>query len=215
MHTLDENRFLFHKHLIQSPLHEFLDYTLSLEATPRELYEELIIPELYSIDNLPKDGPAIWMEHKISNRIRCLMENISPRLYKEAYAKYDFDRAPLVVVLCPEGEYHDLAARMMVDIFVMAGFRTDFIGANTPKREILNALAQTPFDYLALSVTDYFNLISTKHTIEELRKLRPSLPIIAGGQAFEKNPFFLEEMAIDYFIEGIEGVFRFAEELGL
>lgn len=215
MHTLDENRFLFHKHLMLSPLHEFLDFVLDLESTPREIYEHLIIPELYSIDNLPKDGPAIWTEHKISNRIRCLMENLSRRLYEEAYAQHDFDEAPLVVVLRPEGEYHDLAARMMVDVFVMAGFRTDFIGANTPKREVLSALAQVPFDYLALSVTEYYNLIATKHTIEELRKLRPSLPIIAGGQAFEKNPEFLEEMAIDHYIEGIEGVFRFAKELGL
>ncbi len=215
MHTLDENRFLFHKHLMQSPLHEFLNYTLALDSTVRDIYEHLIIPELYSIDNLPKDGPAIWTEHKISNRIRCLMENLSRQLYEEAYAAHDFDGAPLVIILCPEGEFHDLAARMMVDIFVMAGFRTDFIGANTPKREILNALAQTPFDYLALSVTEYYNLIATKHTIEELRELRPSLSIIAGGQAFEKNPAFLEELAIDHYIEGIEGVFRFAKELGL
>jgi methanogenic corrinoid protein MtbC1 len=66
------------------------------------------------------------------------------------------------------------------------GYKVKYIGANTPSSEIESAVKIMAPDYLALSITNYYNLIYTKKLLERLRQSYPQLKIILGGQASMK-----------------------------
>ncbi|MGD9886488.1 MAG: cobalamin-dependent protein [Bacilli bacterium] len=55
------------------------------------------------------------------------------------------------------------------------------MGANTPKHDILSAVSVFKPDYVAISVTNYYNLVVTKQITKAIKEKDPSVKIIVGG----------------------------------
>lgn len=165
-------------------------YSLSLLAerkvTVSELYEEIIRPVLASIIICRADeGQAIWKEHLMTSIVRSIVE--SAHSYVEAEREANWEGAPCgkVIVLCPEEEYHEIGARMGADFFTITGFDVYFIGANTPKSNLVSAYETLKPDLIAFSVANYLNLVSVKKYIEEIReKIGSGVKITLSGGAF-------------------------------
>jgi methanogenic corrinoid protein MtbC1 len=169
-----------------------------------ELYEHLLIRSMYEIDTL-QDGEklSIWGEHVRSGIIRTIIEVSYPYLLK---IKKETTKEK-VIVLCPEQEFHELGARIVADYFTISGFDVTFIGANTPKSEFVMAINEINPDYIAISVTNYYNLVHTKRTIETIKREALVQPrIIVGGQVFEKNRDLVDEVGADLFINTLESI---------
>lgn len=162
-----------------------------------ELYEKILTPALYSIDeciDLEKD--CIWQEHIKTSIVRTIIESIYPLIIKE---KKNIRKLNIKVVLtCPEKELHDIGLRMMDDFFSLNGYESIFIGSNTPRDQLCAAISKSNPKYLAISVTDYYLLVEAKKLIQKIKeKYDNNIIIIVGGNAFKKNPSTLSNIGGD------------------
>jgi len=152
------------------------------KLTIRELYEDVLRNALYEIDCLENDAECIWKEHVKSAIVRSIIEGSYTYVLEES--KLVKKRNKKVLVVCPVEEYHEIGAKMAHDYFLLTGFDATFIGANTPLDVILNAVTYTKPDYLAISVTNYYNIINAKRIIEKVKSVKENIVILGGGQAF-------------------------------
>ena len=153
------------------------------EVTLEELYLDFITPALNEFTCTHADEDiCIWKEHRRTSIIRTILEMSYLDVLEQKASNQP--NHPTVIVVCPEEEYHEIGAIIATQFFTLNGYDAAYIGANTPKDQILKAVATFKPDVLALSVTNYYNLITTKKTIQALRKAYPGLTIAIGGSAF-------------------------------
>lgn len=171
-----------------------LDALDSRQVSVVELYEMILVPGLANvIEEYPETEELIWREHVRSGIIRTIIESAYPYILAEQ--KKTDKKKGKVIVMCPEYEDHELGARMVADYFRLAGYESTFIGARTPERTVLKAIEIVRPKYLSISVTNYFNLISVKRTIEHIKAaIDYDLIFIVGGRAFDKNPAAFQQV---------------------
>ena len=183
------------------------------------LYNEILTPAL----NTPSYGDVaggigIWEEHVRTSIVRTVLENCYPYVVRERKAKYGAaaKKGQHVIVVCPTEEFHEMGARMVADFFDLCGYGVTFVGANTPQDDILGAIAHVKPAYVAISVTDYYNLVPAKRTAAKLRELREreraAFRIVVGGAAFRKNPGLSKEMGADLLLDTFEDIRKLSEE---
>ncbi len=163
-------------------------YALSLlteeRITVNDLYELILGPLLNAMHCPENDESCIWREHVRSSIVRAVVEVSYPYVLK-AKEKPDFHAVgKCVLIVCPPEEYHEIGARMASDFFELAGFDAKYVGANTPNRDVMAAVRNLKPDYVAISVTNYYNLVKAKTTIESIRAEYPDIQIVLGGSAF-------------------------------
>ncbi len=146
------------------------------------LYQEVLSKVLRGIDCDLEPDECIWKEHVKSAIVRTIMESSFPYVIKESEKATPVNQKVLVV--CPSEEYHEIGAKMAYDFFLMNGYDAIFIGANTPTEEIVSAVKYAKPDYLAISVTDKYNIIKARQVVEHTKQEKSDLKIIIGGLAF-------------------------------
>ncbi|MFA7055764.1 MAG: cobalamin B12-binding domain-containing protein, partial [Acholeplasmataceae bacterium] len=116
-----------------------------------------------------------------------------------------------IVVLTPSFEYHEIGAIMVSHYLRLEGFDAHYIGANTPKSEILSAIRAYLPDYVALSVTNPYNIVVTKQITDEIKKFFPEIKIIVGGLAFQHEGA-KESINVDYVLQTLDDIKTFSKE---
>lgn len=180
---------------------------LSLESIEKniytipELYENVLKECLYEIDECDGDD-CIWKEHIRTSIVRSVIECLYPQVIK---VKKQFKPVnKRVVLVCPEKEYHEIGIRMVDDYFNILGYQTVFIGANTPRTQVLNSVVRTNADYLAISVTDFYLLFEAQKMINTIKDVNKDIKVIVGGIAFKYNSDSISEIGGDIYIEKYE-----------
>jgi MerR family transcriptional regulator, light-induced transcriptional regulator len=179
---------------------------LSIES----LYLELLAPSLIYFECNDVEEVCIWKEHLRTSIIRTILE-IS-YLYIIERLKDVPKINQKIVVLTPAFEYHEIGAIMNTHLMMLLGLDATYIGANTPKDEILSAIRAYKPDYIALSVTNPYNLVITKQITEEIKRFFPEVGIILGGQAF-KNMASNQTLSYDYILNSLDDLKRFRDEV--
>lgn len=176
------------------------------EVTIVELYQMILAPALaHVVKEYPNDDDLIWREHVRSGIIRTVIESAYPYVLEER--KEVEGAREKVVVMCPEYEDHELGAKMVSDFFKLEGFDSTFVGARTPIHTILKALEIIQPQYLSISVTNYFNIVSVKKTIEQIREhMNNEIIIILGGRAVAANPEAVEVVGADIYLQSYEEI---------
>ncbi|MGP6145815.1 cobalamin B12-binding domain-containing protein [Jeotgalibaca sp. A122] len=176
------------------------------EVTIPELYEVILAPALVSvIDEYPKDEELIWREHVRSGIIRTIIESAYPFILDQR--KKVRRRKGNVVVMCPEFEDHELGAKMVADFFKLEGYEPTFIGARTPEKTIFKAIEIVKPDYITISVTNYYNLVSVKKMIENIKaQFGNDFIFIVGGNAFKSNPEAYKMVGADMLINSYDDI---------
>lgn len=184
-------------------------------VTVPELYEMVLAPALISVvDEYPKDEELIWREHVRSAIIRTIMESAYPFVLEER-SKAGQSKGKVLVV-CPEFEDHELGAKMVADFFTIGGFDTTFVGARTPEKTLFQAISIVEPDFITISVTNYFNLVSVKKLIENIKeKFGDRITFIVGGNAFASNPEAYKMVGADMLSEDYEDIMKITKEAGL
>ncbi len=154
------------------------------------LYVEILTPALNNIVCKFEDtDTCVWKEHAKSAIVRTIVECCFPHVLKERDAKHGGKKGGKVLVVCPTEEYHEIGARMVTDFFTLCGYEATFIGANTPGMNIVAAVKDARPDFVAMSVSNYYNLVAAERVIAKIREAgHRDLRIIVGGNAFLKNP---------------------------
>lgn len=173
------------------------------------IYENYIIPSLRDYHcNAKEEEICIWKEHTRTAIIRTILESTYPYLIR---AKKEKSIDKFIVIACPQEEYHEIGAIISANYFYLMGFKTKYIGANTPSFEIKSALKIMSPDYLALSISNDYNLIQTKKLIESLKFDFPDLKIILGGRSAIMHAKSVD-MQYDYLLNGLEDIKKFRGE---
>ncbi|MGB8649811.1 MAG: cobalamin-dependent protein, partial [Mycobacteriales bacterium] len=89
---------------------------------------------------------------------------------------------PRVVVTCPDGEWHQLPARMFGALLEDAGVSVTQLGPSLPPRDLVRALRRRPFAAVVLSCTLPANLVAAGLLVDSAHEA--GVPVLVGGQAF-------------------------------
>ena len=171
-----------------------------------DLYDFFLRPVLNEfVCNSEDEEICIWKEHVRTSIVRTILESTYPYLIE--VKKTVKPNNQKVVVVCPSEEFHEVGAIIVTNYFTLAGFDAQYIGANTPKGDIVSAVKALKPDYLALSVTNYYNLVVTKQITEQVKGLFPYVKVILGGNAFSK-PGALDHLVYDYHLKTKEDIFK-------
>lgn len=169
--------------------YEALRFILALMNDQRysvlEIHQDLLTPALNSMVPSGNENVDIWKEHVRTSIIKTIIENLLPFVMDERDARAT-PKGKTVAVLCPTEEYHDVGARMATDILTINGYKPIFVGANTPLRVFEAGLASQPIDYIAISISNPYHLVSTRKIIEGIRAHNPTVKIIVGGSAINR-----------------------------
>jgi len=180
------------------------------------LYDEVLAPSLRESFCLEKQRKiCVWEEHVRTSIVRTIIECCYPYVIKERDGKYKSIPNGKVIVACSAGELHEIGARMVADFFCLCGFDAMFVGANTPQSDVLEAIEYVKPVYVAISVSNHYNLIAAHKMVHNIRELRESsgaeFKIIVGGRAFEKNPEMGERMGADLLLSTFDDIRRLTQ----
>ncbi len=166
-------------HKISSTL---INKLLTAEVSAKHIYEEYLKPSLYKVGEL-------WEQNKISVATEHLASAIAESLINEVYLKLKSAKKSnqTVIVTCLENEHHQIGARMVSDIFEMNGWDVLFLGANTPKKDLIGYIRAINPQLAAISISIYFHLPTLESTLAEVKTAFPQLPVLIGGQAFTRG----------------------------
>ncbi len=170
------------------------------------LYNDILAPALKTPFCRDKSTDlCIWEEHLRTSIVRTVIECSYPFVIAEKRRTFGDSTKGIVIVLCPQEEYHEIGARMVADFFTLCGFSSAFIGANTPIRDILDAIKYLGPVYVAISVSVTYNLMAARRTIKKIADLRTQTGqgflIIVGGNAFTKSSEIYRELGADNLLQ--------------
>jgi MerR family transcriptional regulator, light-induced transcriptional regulator len=178
------------------------------------LYNQILTPALnVAFCKSDQKEICIWEEHIRTSIIRTIIECCYPYVIQERDEKYHSAHKGKTLVVCPPGELHEIGARMIADFFILCGFRVVFVGANTPQDDIINAIKYEKPEFVAISITNYFNLVETRTMIQRISDLKSSLTfkVILGGQACQGNPAACRQFNPDLILHSFEDIKRLSE----
>ena len=178
------------------------------------LYKEILEPSLNRFYcDVNEEKLCIWKEHVRTSIVRTLIELCYPYILKERKEKNIKISNQKVFIGCPAEEYHEVGARMIADIFVLNGFDAVFVGANTPREEIRDAINSLKPKYIGICVTNYFTLVEAEKAISLIKQHTDfDGKIIVGGSAFQNSPENYKKIGADILIQSFEEIEKLAKE---
>ncbi|MCL6493292.1 MAG: cobalamin-dependent protein [Ignavibacterium sp.] len=184
MNKIKQSHFLdFYSNLIEGNkdrCSEIVKDLLDEGVDLKEIYVELFQKALYRIGKLwDKNEITIPEEHMATQIIEALLSKFSPAVSADSNLK--------VVVTCIDKEFHEIGAKMVANIFELNGWKTFYLGASVPLRELTKFINNSDPQIIALSWSLYLNLARFLEMIDTLTKLFPTKKIIVGGQALAEN----------------------------
>ena len=119
-----------------------------------------------------------------------------------------------ILVACVEDEQHEIGARTVADVFELHGWRTSFLGANLPPRELARLIQQAhrPPSLIALSATMAEHLAQLASTIAVIRD-SSNIPIMVGGYLFDGSPDLAARLGADGCADDAEAALAMADAL--
>ena len=144
------------------------------------LIEQVIIPLLYKIGELWRDGELrVAHEHLASAVVRTFLGNVKGSCIPSSVA-------PNLVVATPVGQMHELGALVVAATAVSEGWRVTYLGTNLPAEEIAGAAQQSQARAVALSLVYPTDDPRVRGELEHLRRyLAREIAILVGGRASE------------------------------
>ena len=179
-----------------------VQYALSLlksgEASIPVLYEQVLAPALNRIE-IPRcdEDCMIWREHMMSHIVRTTIEAAYPYVQKEREKAGDPNKGSLVMLVCPQEEYHEIGMRMGSDFFTMEGYQVAYIGCNTPRDTLLDAVKTLKPQIVSIGVTNYLNLAQLPFLVSALKGLSPAAMVYLSGSALEHTGKQAEDFGAD------------------
>ena len=173
-----------------------------------QLYTDVLGPALNDWEcQEGEDTTCVWREHVRSSIVRTILEVTYPYMLRERDAKGVPKKGLTVAVLCPPEELHEIGPRMVADFFSLSGYDVTFVGANTPIDTFIAAVREIKPRYVAISVTNYYNLIALRRAIARIREVAPEgTELIVGGRAFETDPDLAREIGADLMLRTFEDI---------
>ncbi len=150
----------------------------------QEIYSTIFEAVLHEVGRLWETGRIdVFQEHFISAMTETYMAMLSERFPSPTLPR------TAIGVACG-GEMHQIGVRMVLDFLGLAGWHTRFLGTNLPTQSFISALADSPVDLVAISVTMAYNRNQAADLIRAIREAPAARQtrILIGGRALNQEP---------------------------
>lgn len=191
-----------------------LDHLGKDRVSVTELYVNVLVPILQGWDcDYMDEALCIWKEHMMSSTIRTIIECCAPQVIRETGSVRGVQKRGKAVIVCPPEELHELGARMAADIFRINGYGVVFVGASTPVEAFMRGLESYVPDFVAISVSNYYNLVNAAKMVSRVKDRFPSMKTIVSGPALANNSKALEQIDADIYLEDLQAIASLDEEV--
>ncbi len=158
-----------------------VDDLLEKEVDPKDIYINLFQKSMYRIGDL-------WDTSRYTIAAEHISTKITESIISKVADKYRSESSGKTILLsCLDKEFHELGARIVADFFEIHGWRSIFLGANTPKEEILDLIEERKPDLVGISNNFYMNVPRLIKLVSEIRERFPKQKVIVGGQSLNFN----------------------------
>lgn len=177
----------------------------------KEIYMELFQRSMYRIGQMwEREKCSVAGEHIATKITEALIELVSTS------SLGDDDNGKLALITCVDKEYHELGARMVAGFLEAYGWRTIFIGSNTPQSDIITFVREKKPDLVGISNSFYINVIRLIKLIQTIKEEFPDQEIIVGGQALaEGRADQLSQFNNVHYITCLNGLEKYLTEFHL
>ena len=152
---------------------------------------------------------SVAQEHYCTAVTQLIMSQLYPLIFEhERIGKK-------LIATSVSGELHEIGIRMVSDFFEMEGWDTYFYGANTPVKDLVNAVKEKNPDLVAVSTTIPTNLDSAITIINSIKSSSENnrVKIMVGGYPFNKDIELWKKVGADCFASDAESAVNVAGEL--
>jgi len=159
-----------------------------------EFYLQVLQPCMVEIGNLWESGAISAAQEHLATAI---VHRMTARLYtQQVMSNPSKGKA---IITASENELHDVGARFVADMLEMNGWQVAYLGANTPRNDLLHMIRDVQPDLLGLSVVMPFNLVDASLAIADIRKDGElhKTRIMVGGPAFLFAPDLWRQIGAD------------------
>lgn len=182
-------------HLRRSQALALVQQAVAHGVSVADVYTSVITPAMRELGRLwHQNKVTVAQEHYCTAVAQMVMAQLFPVIF-------DSDRKPVgrIVAACVAGELHEIGARMVADLFEMAGWDTAFLGADVPRESVVDMLVETDAQVLAISVTLAANLGDATALIDAVRATPAcaGIKILVGGAAFNVEPTLWQQLGCD------------------
>ena len=148
---------------------------------------------------------SVDREHYCTSTTQIALSQLYPVIFRQKR------REEKVLVACAGSELHELAARMVADLFEYDGWDSIYLGAAVPAEAILAAAALHRPRLAVLSVTMPQHLPICRDTVAQLRAEYPEIQIAVGGRAFESTNEIWKNWSVDVYTRDARELVRWAD----
>lgn len=143
-----------------------------------EALDGLAMPALMEAGRRWEHGEfTVAQEHILSEAIRAWLVFHTTALPDPAPG------GPRVLVACPEGERHDIAALALAFLLRREGLRVSYLGADVPTTALVDSVRSVRFDAVCLSATAPHALPTARLASAAISGLRGGPRVYLGGRA--------------------------------
>jgi len=169
--------------------------SLSSRNDVENFFIKVIQPAMIEIGRLWQTGDiSVAQEHLASSIVTRVMSSIYTLEIERAETR---NRKALIT--SSPNEYHEIGAWMISDLLELNGWNIHYLGANTPRQDVVrDALTFQP-DLLVVSVTMSFNLDKTRLLVDTFRQdsRLKNTRVMVGGQVFQSMPNLWQQIGAD------------------
>jgi methanogenic corrinoid protein MtbC1 len=175
----------------------------------REACLAVLLPAQVEIGRMWHAGEIRIAEERVLTGVSVrLLTLLSERLERQP------QRDLTVVAAAVVGNTHDIAVRVLTDLFEAAGWRALCLGADVPPEELRAAVDYFNADLVVLSAALVTQLKGLAASIEAVQSGRDQPPrIIVGGQAFAETPELWRRLGADGYVADIGNTVELAERI--
>lgn len=185
---------------------EAIDGGLSLQ----DFYIKTLQPVQYEIGRLWQIGQInVAQEHLCT----AITQFVMAQLYSHVFVVRERPRHLVATSVGEEG--HELGMRMIVDLCEMDGWRTYYLGANTPHGSVVESAQAFDAQMLCVSATMGYHLPQVVDLIAHVRKADPEghIRILVGGMAFNVDENLWQRVGADGYAPDAEQAVKVANQL--
>ncbi|MFA5011939.1 MAG: cobalamin-dependent protein [Ignavibacteria bacterium] len=172
---------------------------------------------LYVFEVTQKEVGRLWQQNIISVAQEHYCTAVTQLVMSQLYPLiFEHERiGKKMIATSVSGELHEIGIRMVSDFFEMEGWDTYFYGANTPVKDLINAVKEMNPDLVAVSTTIPTNLDSAITIINSIKGSteQNGVKIMVGGYPFNKDKELWKKVGADCFASDAQSAVNRAREL--
>jgi methanogenic corrinoid protein MtbC1/DNA-binding XRE family transcriptional regulator len=171
---------------------QVIEEGLSQEVAPTRIYLDVLAPSIIHIGDLWHKGEINVAQEHLATQISMRQMGYLMRLLRPSKKL-----GVRVVVTAVENEHHAVGARMLADFLYMDGWDVDYLGDNTPTKDLVEFVQLRGARLVGLSVTLVENLPQAREAVYMLHQLETRPVVMVGGAAVEADPMQAESLGAD------------------